>query len=413
MADYYPLLARALEGLAHQEPEARRAVFDRARTALAEQLRGIDPPLSESDITRERLALDDAIERVESHFLAAAMEERAAEAERSADEAQRSADLPQEASGQADSEAPPHPGAPPQSSWARGSRERPRVDAVAPTLSRPRRANAPLIAATLLVLVGGIAAAAWLLRDKPGALSVPPATDAASGSTAAPAPVAPAETDAKFADRVSGAERPGGGRAPAAPRSSTAPPAMPAAPPRPEVMVAQRAILMEENQADPKSPKISAGRALWRLEGLNAGQGQPLETALTATIEVNEADLALTLVMRRNADSTLPASHTVELTFRSPNRVVRDVGLLQLKNEENLRGTPIAGLPVPVKDNVFLIGLSDLKGDLERNADLLLHRNWIDLPIRFASGQRAILSFEKGLSGEQVMADAFRQWGGR
>jgi hypothetical protein len=41
----------------------------------------------------------------------------------------------------------------------------------------------------------------------------------------------------------------------------------------------------------------------------------------------------------------------------------------------------------------------------------MLTRNWIDLPIRFTSGQRGILSFEKGVSGEQVMKDAFRQWG--
>jgi hypothetical protein len=90
--------------------------------------------------------------------------------------------------------------------------------------------------------------------------------------------------------------------------------------------------------------------------------------------------------------------------------VVRDIGLLQLKNEEAVRGTPLAGLPVPVKDNVFLIGLSNLQGDTERNVDLLRTRNWIDLPIRFASGQRAILSFEKGISGEQVVNDAFNQW---
>jgi hypothetical protein len=30
------------------------------------QLRGIDPPLSEADITRERLALEDAIRKVEA-----------------------------------------------------------------------------------------------------------------------------------------------------------------------------------------------------------------------------------------------------------------------------------------------------------------------------------------------------------
>ena len=90
---------------------------------------------------------------------------------------------------------------------------------------------------------------------------------------------------------------------------------------------------------------------------------------------------------------------------------MRDVGLLKFKNEEAVRGTPLSGLPVPVKDNVFLLGVSNQPGDLGPNQDLILRRNWIDLPVRFASGQRAILSFEKGVTGDQVLNDAFRQWG--
>jgi hypothetical protein len=150
------------------------------------------------------------------------------------------------------------------------------------------------------------------------------------------------------------------------------------------------------------------------MDALNPGQGQALETVVRATVEVPPAGLSLALSLRRNTDATLPASHIVELNFTTedPNRAVRDVGVLQFKAEEAVRGTPLAGLPVPVKDNVFLIGLSNLPGDIERNRDLILRRNWIDLPIRFASGQRAILSFEKGVSGDQVLNDAFRQWGG-
>src|SRR3954452_23383618 len=66
MADYYPLIARAVEALSEQSPNLRRAVYDRARTALTEQLRGLDPPVSEADIFRERLSLDAAIDRVEA-----------------------------------------------------------------------------------------------------------------------------------------------------------------------------------------------------------------------------------------------------------------------------------------------------------------------------------------------------------
>src|SRR5580704_10660765 len=66
MADYHPLIARAVEGLGASTGEARRALYERARAALVAQLRGIEPPLSEADITRERLALEDAIRKVEA-----------------------------------------------------------------------------------------------------------------------------------------------------------------------------------------------------------------------------------------------------------------------------------------------------------------------------------------------------------
>ena len=65
MADYYPLLTRALDALTERSPAMRRAVYDRARAALMDQLRNLEPPLSEGDIARERLALEDAVNRVE------------------------------------------------------------------------------------------------------------------------------------------------------------------------------------------------------------------------------------------------------------------------------------------------------------------------------------------------------------
>src|ERR1700742_3840771 len=67
MADYYPLIARAVAGLDPSAPgESRRALYERARAALIAQLRGVQPPLSESEITRERLSLEEAVRKVES-----------------------------------------------------------------------------------------------------------------------------------------------------------------------------------------------------------------------------------------------------------------------------------------------------------------------------------------------------------
>src|SRR6266487_2696305 len=66
MADYYPLISRAVGALEKNTGENRRAIYDRARAALLAQLRGVTPPLDESDITRERLALEESIRKVEA-----------------------------------------------------------------------------------------------------------------------------------------------------------------------------------------------------------------------------------------------------------------------------------------------------------------------------------------------------------
>src|SRR5215218_1541234 len=69
MADYYPLIARAVAGLdSTATGEQRRALYERARSALIAQLRGVQPPLGESDITRERLTLEEAIRKVEQEW---------------------------------------------------------------------------------------------------------------------------------------------------------------------------------------------------------------------------------------------------------------------------------------------------------------------------------------------------------
>jgi hypothetical protein len=62
MADYYPLISKAVAGLDPDAPgESRRALYERARAAL----RTINTPLIEAEITRERLALEEAVRRVE------------------------------------------------------------------------------------------------------------------------------------------------------------------------------------------------------------------------------------------------------------------------------------------------------------------------------------------------------------
>lgn len=68
MADYYPLIARAVGTLNPNTPEQRRALYDRARRTLVDQLRIKDPTLTQTDVKAEAAALDAAIQRVERDF---------------------------------------------------------------------------------------------------------------------------------------------------------------------------------------------------------------------------------------------------------------------------------------------------------------------------------------------------------
>lgn len=69
LAHYYPLILRAVQAL---DPGAagdhRRALYERAREALASQLKSTQPPLSVTEITRERLGLEEAIRKVEAEY---------------------------------------------------------------------------------------------------------------------------------------------------------------------------------------------------------------------------------------------------------------------------------------------------------------------------------------------------------
>ncbi|MEZ0251723.1 MAG: histidine kinase [Methylobacteriaceae bacterium] len=483
MADYYPLLARALEALPDRTPALRKAVYDRARSALIGQLRNLDPPVPEADIELERKALDTAIGRLEIEYGTTPAAPSAAPAPAPAEPSGRPeprAEMPAVAPAapprpeaaspksveakppQADPVEPatpilppaelrapepvpeaaltsdhlpelalPEPGPPvdaqpfvppprrpkveeraetpgfipvaanaesdetPSSDPANG-RQRPRIDVVAPSGGRSRLLRNLFVGAVLVSVIALIAVAAFFLRDQPSELQ---------RNTAETQEGTPAETpDAKFADRV-------GGEAEARPK-----PAAPgAAPAQPEMTISQRAVLYEENTADPRAqPNAVGGHAVWRLDTVSGEQGEPLQTVLRATIEYPEAGLTLTMTLRRNRDATLPASHTIELAFTNygsgAKRSVQNVGLLQPKEEESARGSPVSGLPVRVRENLFLIGLSSLKSDVDRNTDLLLHRNWFDLPVSYASGSRAILTFEKGSAGARAMQAAFDAW---
>jgi hypothetical protein len=68
-------------------------------------------------------------------------------------------------------------------------------------------------------------------------------------------------------------------------------------------------------------------------------------------------------------------------------------------------------MAVKVTNGYFLIGLSAVDADKERNIQLLKERAWFDIMLVYNNNRRAILAIEKGNPGEQAFKQAFAAWG--
>jgi len=546
MADYHPLITRAVEGLSNNTAEARRTLYERARAALVAQLRGIDPPLSEAEITRERLALEDAIRKVEAESVRKARAEPrpgpvaprainaqnrqstggAAPAATPAAVAGRDAwrdrqsgtpgeaapmraeakltDLPQRdppqasANKTASSEAsvsseppptsarsrllgariserppqdlklfrepiaaaddldmtPPQRGAPSrdahndyrggqphefsdgrEATWDHteraGYEESPDLieDGSAPMHGleqtydledehriepgRPRRPIEPAdhyreprpprsyrglaqLVTALVILLGVCTVVYWQWSNINSVYQFLSHMRSRQSQTAQQPAGEP-----KFGGRVPQEQtRP---QPPTAGSKSESGPA-----------VAQRVVLYEEDPGNPQGKQF-VGSAVWRTETVSPGSGLAPELQIRADVAIPERNMTVTWSLRRNTDQALPASHTIEIMFNLPPDFpgggIANVPGVLMKESEQARGVPLAGLAVKVTNGFFLIGLSAVDADVQRNLQLLKDRPWFDVPIVYNNGGRAILALEKGPSGDRAFADAFAAWG--
>jgi hypothetical protein len=538
MADYHPLITRAVEGLGNNTAEARRTLYERARAALVAQLRGLDPPLSEAEITRERLALEDAIRKVEAESVRKARTERSGPVAPRAINAQNrqsmggaAAATPAAAAWRDHQSGTPGDAAPPraepklsdlprrdqpQASANKSASSESQQPAEKPASARSRLLGAriterppqdlkffrkPIAAADDLDMAPPQAAApsrdahndhrggkphefsggreaTWderadyeespdLIEDGSAPMhGLEQAYDLDDEQRIEPGrpgrrPIEPAEhyrqprpprsyrglaqlvaallivvgvgslvywqwsninsiyqflshirsRQSQTAQQPAGEPKFGG----RVPQEQTRP-QQPAAGSKSESgpALAQRVVLYEEDPGNPQG-KQYVGSAVWRTETVSPGSGLAPELQIRADVTIPERNMTVTWTLRRNTDQALPASHTIEIMFNLPPDFpgggISNVPGVLMKESEQARGVPLAGLAVKVTNGFFLIGLSAVDADVQRNLQLLKDRPWFDVPVVYNNGGRAILALEKGPSGDRAFADAFAAWG--
>ena len=211
-----------------------------------------------------------------------------------------------------------------------------------------------------------------------------------------------------------GAEQPAGAAAPAT-EATGAEAAAPAAqqPPVAQVAVGQKAIFYEERTSSAQG-SAEGGSIVWSVVRESPGGDAAPEPAIRGEATIPAKDLQLRMTIRRNADQTLPASHIIELIFLTPEGFggggIESILRFALKETEEAPGNPLIGMPAKIADGYFLIALNDSKAEIDANLQLLGRQNWIDIPVVYKSGRRALITMEKGIPGEKAFEEAIKAW---
>ena len=191
------------------------------------------------------------------------------------------------------------------------------------------------------------------------------------------------------------------------------PAAEPSAQPNEAMPVGQKAIFYEERTSGAEG-SARTGAVVWSVVRESPGNDRPPEPAIRGELTIPELSLNVRMTLRRNADATLPASHILELIMSVPDDfaggTIEDVQRVNFKPTEESAGAALAATPVKVADKFFLVALENTPAAQSANLKLLREQNWIDLPVVYRTGRRALFTMEKGLVGDQVFKQVLDAW---
>jgi len=246
-------------------------------------------------------------------------------------------------------------------------------------------------------------------EEAEAALGINPTPEAGETAVAPAEPAQPADSNAAGTDETTQPSTSETATAPADDASTPAPTPVQST----AIPVSQRAIFYEE-RTNVAEASAEPGTTVWSIVQESPGDGLPPEPAIRAETTIPGKDVQLRMTIRRNADKSLPASHIIEMIFLTPEGFegggIENVLRVSLKSSEQEAGSPLLGIPAKIADGFFLIALNDTKPEIEANTALLGRQSWIDIPVQYKSGRRALFTMEKGIPGTKVFDEALKAW---
>ncbi len=178
-------------------------------------------------------------------------------------------------------------------------------------------------------------------------------------------------------------------------------------------MAQRSAILVQAALNDMQNVETHVGTTVWRLEESRrpGANGSP---AVRADIDIAAVGFKFVLLIEKNNDTTLRASHMMTLRFLPQEGAslpgVAEIGTPQMRNESSPAVEPLAGAQAKITDNIYIVALSADTTLATRNLDTLKTRGWFDFPVRLSDGRISKITVEKGPPGDRLLEQALEQW---
>jgi len=185
----------------------------------------------------------------------------------------------------------------------------------------------------------------------------------------------------------------------------------------PEISLADgEKMFLYEERLGQSSPTAIPGTVSWSIKEESPGGDAKPEPAIQAQIVVPDRGLTALMTIKRNVDPSLPASHVIEFVFSLPPNFeggsIEGVQRVSMKRTEQDRGDSLIAVPAKITDDFHMIALNDFAEAAKGNTELLRSRSWMDIPITYRNGRRALLTLEKGTTGAEVFNKVLQAWSG-
>lgn len=181
-----------------------------------------------------------------------------------------------------------------------------------------------------------------------------------------------------------------------------------------EIPAGTQKMFLYEERLGQTAPTAIEGNVAWSVKEESPGGDAKPEPVVQAQINVPERGLTALMTIKRNADASLPASHVIEFVFSLPENFeggsIESVQRVAMKRNEQDRGDPLIAVPAKITEDFHMIALNDFPEAVATNTELLRSRSWIDIPLTYRNGRRALLTLDKGPAGTEAFTKAMQAW---